>query len=234
LEGARIALQLGLHKLSLDSLKAMADLRKAVTDETTKLSDATRQLATAVAGALFAGVSIIAARLTMAINGPIVAIAILILGVVICAYVAAVIISGFQFVGIQRELRSQWRERLYRYLPATEYEAMVSRPAAKAEHAFKVAAIISGVLAGLLLLAVIAVTFAPIPLTRASDAQSVGAAGRGSKGTSESPGAESRLPNVELGSGAGAPAAPPVNQDLPKLAPGNPPNAAPAKGAKTQ
>lgn len=63
LEGAKIALQLGLHKLSLDSLKAMADLRKAVTDETAKLSAATRQLATAVAGALFAGIGIIAARL---------------------------------------------------------------------------------------------------------------------------------------------------------------------------
>lgn len=161
LEGAKIALQLGLHKLSLDSLKALADLRKAVADETAKLSDATRQLATAVAGALFAGIGIITARLTMAINGPIVAAAILILGVVLCAYVAAVIVSGVQFVGIQRDLRSQWRERLYRFLPEAEYEAMVSKPAAKSERAFKTAAVISGILAALLLCAVVFVAFMP-------------------------------------------------------------------------
>lgn len=167
LEGAKIALQLGLHKLSLDSLKAMADLRKAVTDETTKLSDATRQLATAVAGALFAGIGIIAARLTIAVNGPIVVGAILILGIVLCAYVASVIISGCQFVGIQRELRTQWRERLYRFLPEAEYNAMVSGPAIKAEQGFRTAAVIGGMLAGLLLVAVVAVTFVPNPTSQA-------------------------------------------------------------------
>jgi hypothetical protein len=166
LEGAKIALQLGLHKLSLDSLKAMADLRKAVADETAKLSDTTRQLATAVAGALFAGIGIIAARLTLAISGPGIVAAILIIGMVLCAYVAAVIISGVQFVSIQRDLRSQWRERLYRFLPEAEYESMVSSPAAKSEKAFKTAAVISGVLAGLLLCAVVAVTFVPYNSTK--------------------------------------------------------------------
>lgn len=173
LESAKIALQLGLHKLSLDSLKAMADLRKAVADETAKLADTTRQLATAVAGALFAGIGIVAARLTVVINGPIVVAAILILGVVLCAYVAAVIISGMQFVDIQRDLRSQWRERLYRFLPDAEYEAMVAKPAAKSEKAFKAAAWMSGVLATLLLSAVIAVAFVPMtstnPTERVSD-----------------------------------------------------------------
>ncbi|WP_342740052.1 hypothetical protein [Bradyrhizobium sp. B117] len=163
LEGAKIALQLGLHKLSLDSLKAMADLRKAVTDETTKLSDATRQLATAVAGALFAGVGVIAARLTVSVNSPVILTAILILGIVLCAYVGSVIISGYQFVRIQRELRVQWRERLYRFLPEAEYSMMVTKPAAEAEAGFNVAAQISGVLAVLLLAAVIAVSFIPLP-----------------------------------------------------------------------
>ncbi|WP_407122723.1 hypothetical protein [Bradyrhizobium sp. STM 3561] len=163
LEGAKIALQLGLHKLSLDSLKAMADLRKAVTDETTKLSDATRQLATAVAGALFAGVGVIAARLTISINSPVILAAILILGIVLFAYVGSVIASGYQFVRIQRELRVQWRERLYRFLPEAEYSVMVTKPAAEAEAGFKIAAWIGGILAALLLLAVSVVSFVPLP-----------------------------------------------------------------------
>ncbi|MCG6205853.1 hypothetical protein LPW26_14470 [Rhodopseudomonas sp. HC1] len=163
LEGAKIAMQLGLQKLSLDSLKALADLRKAISDEAAKLSDATRQIATAVAGALFAGIGVIAARLTTLIGSPVVSIAIFILGLVLCAYVAAVIFSGFQFINIQRDLRSQWRERLYRFLPEAEYEAMVSGPAGKSERAFTNAAIVGGVLTGMLFLAVMIVSYSPMP-----------------------------------------------------------------------
>jgi len=228
LEGAKIALQLGLHKLSLDSLKAMADLRKAVVDETSKLADTTRQLATAVAGALFAGIGIIAARLTVVINGPIAVAAILILGVVLCAYVAAVIISGIQFVGIQRDLRSQWRERLYRFLPDAEYEAMVARPAAKAEKALKAAAWMSGVLATLLLFAVIAVTFVPMTSTKPTERVSDPVSGESAKEETLPPAVRDRAPispsAIPDGPARSVPL-PPVSTGRPSEAP--PPGSAP-------
>ena len=162
LEGAKIAYQLGLHKISMDSLKAMADLRKAVADEATKLADATRQIAAAVATALFAGVGVITARLTVPLNGPVVTTAVVVLAVVLCMYVGAVILSGWQFVRIQSDLREQWRSKLYRFLPKDDYDALVSKPAAQAELGFKTAAWIGGVLATVLLTLVLAVAlFAP-------------------------------------------------------------------------
>ncbi|VDS03604.1 hypothetical protein DEVEQU_00729 [Devosia equisanguinis] len=167
LEGAKIAHQLGLHKISMDSLKAMADLRKAVADEATKLADATRQLAAAVATALFAGVGVITARLTVPMNGPIVTTAVVVLAVVLCLYVGAVILSGWQFVRIQSDLRLLWRSKLYRFLPKDDYEALVSGPAGRAERGFKTAAWIGGGLAATLLASVLVVAFfgpAAIPL----------------------------------------------------------------------
>lgn len=159
LEGAKIAHQLGLHKISMDSLKAMADLRKAVADEATKLADTTRQLAAAVATALFAGVGVIAARLTVSMNGPIVTISVVVLAVVLCLYVGAVILSGWQFMRIQSDLRLQWRSKLYRFLPKDDYEALVSRPAGRAELGFKTATWIGGGLAAVLLALVLVVAF---------------------------------------------------------------------------
>lgn len=154
LEGAKIAYQLGLSKLSTDALKAMADLRKAVGDEAAKLADMTRQLATAVAGALFVGVGVIAARLTAPISSDLILIAIAVFGVLVCMYMVAVIAAGWEFMLIQRQLRADWKGKLYRFLPSADYEVMVNAPSIRAERAFKVAAFVSGGLTLLLLIAV--------------------------------------------------------------------------------
>ena len=162
LEGARIAHGLGLHKLSLDSLKAMADLRKAVADEAAKLADATRQLAGAIAAATFAGIGVIGARLTLSSLDNVMVWTIAALGVVLCLYVGAVILSGRQFMQIQRELRAQWKDKLYRFLPPAEYQQMVEQPAKRAERAFNTAAVLGGILVAILLVAVLAVSFLAI------------------------------------------------------------------------
>ncbi|WP_440981034.1 hypothetical protein [Shinella sumterensis] len=158
LEGAKIAYEMGLHKISADSLKALADLRKAISDEASKLSDSTRQLAGSVSSALFGGIGLIAVRMTMAVASPAVAGATLLIGIVLCVYVGVIIASGWQFVTIQRELRQAWRNRLYRFLPETEYKRMVVDPARKAEQAFETASIVSAILAALLLVAVMVVS----------------------------------------------------------------------------
>lgn len=140
LYGARIANQLGLQKISIDAIKAMSELRKAVSDEATRLSEATRSLANSVAASLLAGIGVIAARLSVAVSGQAVDFAVVAVAVVSFMFVAAVALSGWRFLSIQRQLRSEWRERLYRYLSPEEYERMVVSPAVAAERIFQYAA----------------------------------------------------------------------------------------------
>ncbi len=129
LDGAKIAYQVSLAQLSSETLKSLADLRKAVTEETAKVTEATRQIAGAVAAALAVGIGLMAARVTAAASGNLI-IAIMI---VAAAYVSMVILSGLQFAWLQRDLRRGWQSRLYRYLPRSEYQALVLTPTGRAE-----------------------------------------------------------------------------------------------------
>jgi hypothetical protein len=137
-ESAQIAYQMALADTSRDTLKILADLRKAVTDETARLSDLTRQLMGSLASALALGVGLIAARVAAAAPAWLVA---AIMGVV-TIYVAMVILSGLQFIGLQRQLRADWQPKLYRFLPTQDYQRMVAIPAARAERAFVVTAVL--------------------------------------------------------------------------------------------
>ncbi|AZC90075.1 hypothetical protein J1G36_25515 [Pseudomonas carnis] len=132
LEGAKVAYQVSLSDLGRDTLKMLADLRKAVTEETAKVTDATRQLVTSVSGALAIGLGLIAARVSAAAGYELI-VAVM---VVVSAYVGVVIYSGYGFIQLQRQLRSDWQPRLYRFLPPAEYDSMVDRPAAQAERTF--------------------------------------------------------------------------------------------------
>ena len=129
LDGAKIAYQASLALLSSETLKALADLRKAVTEETAKVTEATRQITGAVAAALAVGVGLMAARVSSAASGNLI-IAIMIIA---AAYVLMVILSGLQFTWLQRGLRRGWQARLYRYLPRSEYQALVLTPTGRAE-----------------------------------------------------------------------------------------------------
>lgn len=155
IEGARIAYNFGVTQQSRDTLKALSDLRKAVSDETTKLADTTRTLAAAIASAVFGNIGLIVARLTLPPSSFYVPLAAVVLGIVLALYVATVIWSGTHFLRLQRDLRSAWRSKLYRFLTDLEYKEMVDRPAARAERGFRTAAWCGGVLCALMLLAVI-------------------------------------------------------------------------------
>jgi hypothetical protein len=153
LASAKIAYGLVLSGVNRDTLKALADLRKAVTDETGKLADTVRALAGTVATTVFAGLGLVLARL----KADLPPVAMGALAFVLLFYVGSVIWSGWSFVRIQRNIRSQWKARLYSFLESDEYEEMVGKPVAQAEQGFLVAAragaaitvLICGVLIGL-------------------------------------------------------------------------------------
>jgi hypothetical protein len=158
LEGAKIAHQMAVAKVSADNLKALADLRKAVTDETAKLTDATRQVVAAVAAALSVGLALIAARVTA--NAP--AWLVISVMVVVCAYIFAVIYSGYSFARIQRNLRDVWRNQIYKFLPTGEYDRLVVNPGNDAERILKVVSWVGGTTVTVILIVTLAASSVPI------------------------------------------------------------------------
>lgn len=140
LEGAKIAYQMSISELGKDTLKTLSDLRKAITEDTAKVADGTRQTITAVASALALGLGLVAARITTS-TAPWL---IFIVMVVIALYVAAITYSGYDFIRLQRQLRTDWQPRLYRFLPEADYERMVKIPARHAENIFVRSAFIGG------------------------------------------------------------------------------------------
>lgn len=160
-ESAQIAYQMVLAETGRDTLKILSDLRKAVTEETAKLSDISRQLTGSVAAALATGIGLIAARI--AAKAP--AVLIVIVMLVVALYIAMVIYSGVQFMRLQRQLRTDWQHRLYRFLPEAEYNRMVATPTAKAENSFVWTAWLGGIAVAVLTLACTWVVVAPTPAT---------------------------------------------------------------------
>jgi hypothetical protein len=151
LEGARLAFQMGLEDLSRDTLKSLADLRKGLGDDAAKLADSTRQLAGSVAGSLVLGLGLVAAKLGTTAPKAL----IIVLALVLAGYVAAVIVSNLQFVLLQRSIRKEWRGRLYRFLTSEDYQRMVLKPAYQAEQSTFIAMGIGGVLALIMLGAIL-------------------------------------------------------------------------------
>lgn len=160
-ESAQIAYQMALAETGRDTLKVLSDLRKAVTEETAKLSDMGRQLTGSVAAALATGIGLIAAR--VAANAP--AELVVIVMLIIALYTAMTITSGVQFMRLQRQLRSEWQHRLYRFLPDAEYTRMVATPTTKAEISFIWTAWLGGIS-----VAVLTLTCAWVVLTPDSSA----------------------------------------------------------------
>lgn len=136
LEGARIAYNFGVTQQNKDTLKSLADLRKSITDDTAKLSEVTRSMATAVVGAIFGNMGLILARLTLQPTSKYIGVSSIILGIVLLLYVIVTAYSGFHHIGIQRHLRKEWREKVYRFLTNDDYEKMVGVPVKKAENLF--------------------------------------------------------------------------------------------------
>lgn len=154
LEGAKIAYSFGISQQSRDVLKALSDLRKAISDETTKLAESTRSLAAAVTTSAVGNIGLIIARITLAKDSHFVDSAAIAIAVALTLYVLVIMVSGFHYLSIQRDLRVNWRERLYRFLGNEEYKRMVTDPVTRAERGFRNTAIGSGLIILLMLSAV--------------------------------------------------------------------------------
>lgn len=164
-ESTQIAYQMALAETGRDTLKVLSDLRKAVTEETAKLSDISRQLTGSVAAALATGIGLIAAR--VAANAPAELIAAVML--VVALYITMVISSGVQFMRLQRQLRTDWQPRLYRFLPESEYKRMVVTPTSKAERSFVWTAWLGGMAVAALTLACGLAVLAPTATPTSKD-----------------------------------------------------------------
>jgi hypothetical protein len=157
LEGARLAYQLSLSDLTREAIKAQGDLRKAVADDAAKLADNTRQVANAVAAALATCVGLVAARVGTSTPHWVLQV----VAIVAAVYVAAIVASGWIFMSLQQDMRSKWRTRLYRFIPDSDYQAMVMDPAQRAEKMFIIAAIAGGIIGALAILIVLMVIMVP-------------------------------------------------------------------------
>lgn len=147
LEGARLAFQLSQSDLSREAIKAQSDLRKSIADDTAKAAESTRSLAGAIAVAIATGITLIAARSTGSVEPWVLA---TVAGIV-AVYLIVVAISGWAFLRVQRELRKQWRNRFYRFIPEDDYKAMVTKPAKSVEipyHLIATAAILVSIVLG--------------------------------------------------------------------------------------
>lgn len=74
---------------------------------------------------------------------------------IVALYLIAVTLSGWQYLTLQKRLRAQWRQRLYRFIPNEDYIAMVTTPAKQAERPYH----FIGVIGLLIAVALIAVAY---------------------------------------------------------------------------
>lgn len=140
LQGARLAYQLSLSEMTREAIKAQGDLRKAVADDMAKLVDNTRQVVTALTAALATGIGLVAARIATTTPAWVLEA----VSWIAACYVATIIVSGWLFMTGQRDMRNKWRHRLYRFIPDSDYKAMVTDPAGRAERMFIVTATVGG------------------------------------------------------------------------------------------
>lgn len=129
LEGAKIAYEFSLQEMSKDALKGLSELRKSVVEETQKIIDSTRQLLLGVAGAAFYALGLIAARMISKVDPWLIDV----MAFVGFLYVASLIVVNSRALTQQRNMRNQWRNKLYRYLTNDEYLQLVDLPVQRSE-----------------------------------------------------------------------------------------------------
>lgn len=147
LEGARLSFQLSQSEISREAIKAQGDLRKSIADDTAKAAEGTRTVAGAIAVAIATGVGLVAARSTTTAEPWVLSLVAAIVGL----YLAAVAVSGWMHLSLQTKLRATWRRRFYRFIPADDYQAMVTEPAKDAERPYHVMGTIALVVAAALI-----------------------------------------------------------------------------------
>lgn len=133
LDGARLAYELGLSKLSSDTLKMLTDLRKSVLDEATKVSEGSRQLVASVATTLSVGVGLVAAKIGANADGCIVGV----VAVIATVYVISIVWAGFRALDLQDDIREQWKSRTYGFIAQESYDSLVDELARNAAASYR-------------------------------------------------------------------------------------------------
>lgn len=129
MDSARVVYQLHLSEMTVDTLNALSHLRSNVNDDAARTTEATQQALTKVAAGLGVGLTLIVTGVSNDVGFRVTLLTMLIA----CMYCAVEIAAGWRLIKIRRIARDAWQPRWYRFLPRSDYRAMVSRPADRSE-----------------------------------------------------------------------------------------------------
>jgi len=125
LEGAKTSYRIYLSGITLDSLKMLAQLRSSALDENAKIAESTQK---AVAGSAV-GLSVVLGTYIAQLDANIRPWTATLLIACAIGYSAKVVWSNGAFIRLQRQQRLAFHPHLYRFLPPSDYQNMVRRPA---------------------------------------------------------------------------------------------------------
>lgn len=136
LASAREAFAFHLQDDSKEAIKSLGDLRKALQEEVARSQTATRDLLSAlwrdaaIAGAAFA-------LRSATTNASAVNIASLGAAALLFASLLTTVLSNWRFDVLAKQVRAQWRQRLYAFMSDTQWAELVSRPISRARWVYR-------------------------------------------------------------------------------------------------
>lgn len=137
LASAREAFAFHLQDDSKEAIKSLGDLRKALLEEVARSQSATRDILSslwrdaAIAGAAFA-------LRSATTNSSAVKIASLGAATLLFASLLTTVLSNWRFDVLAKQVRAQWRQRLYAFMPDKEWVDLVTRPVSRARWVYRV------------------------------------------------------------------------------------------------
>lgn len=136
LASAREAFAFHLQDDSKEAIKSLGDLRKALQDEVARTQTATRDLLSAlwrdaaIAGAAFA-------LRSATTNSSVVNVASLGAAALLFASLLTTVLSNWRFDVLAKQVRAQWRQRLYAFMSDTQWAELVTRPISRARWVYR-------------------------------------------------------------------------------------------------
>lgn len=137
LASAREAFAFHLQDDSKEAIKTLGDLRKALQEEVARSQTATRDLLSAlwrdaaIAGAAFA-------LRSATTNSSTVNIASLAAAALLFASLLTTVLSNWRFDVLAKQVRAQWRQRIYAFMPEEQWFDLVTRPVSRARWVYRV------------------------------------------------------------------------------------------------
>lgn len=136
LASAREAFSFHLQDDSKEAIKSLGDLRRALQEEVARSQSATRDLLSAlwrdaaIAGAAFALRSATA-------NSSVVNVVSLGAAVLVFVSLLTTVISNWRFYVLAKQVRAQWRQRLYAFMSEEQWAELVTRPISRARRVYR-------------------------------------------------------------------------------------------------